>query len=62
PADGRSTNYAITKTGRQRARRILRIAVEYHSQRLAILTAEELAALDGAIGKLLGRSAKINDR
>ena len=60
PADGRSTNYAITKTGRQRARRILRIATAYHHERLAVLTAEELAALDRAIGKLLGRASKVN--
>jgi DNA-binding MarR family transcriptional regulator len=64
PADGRSTNYAITKTGRQRARRILRIATGYHHERLAVLTGEELAALNSAIAKLLaGRPrSTVSDR
>lgn len=61
PADGRSTNYAITKTGRQRARRILRIATDYHHDRLAVLTNDELAALDSAIAKLLGRASNVNE-
>lgn len=60
PADGRSTNYAITKSGRQRARRILRIASKYHAQRVAVLTPEERAALDSALTKLLSRAAKLN--
>ncbi len=61
PADGRSTNYAITKTGRQRARRILRIASQYNHQRVVILTPEERKALDSALGKLLRRAAEISE-
>jgi len=61
PADGRSTNYAITKTGRQRARRILQIASQYHFQRLSVLTPAERAALDSALDKLLRRASEINE-
>ena len=61
PADGRSTNYAITKSGRQRARRILRIASQYNRQRVGILTPEERKALDSALTKLLRRAAEINE-
>ena len=61
PADGRSTNYAITKSGRQRARRILRIALQYNRQRVGILTPEERKALDSALTKLLRRAAEINE-
>jgi DNA-binding MarR family transcriptional regulator len=61
PADGRSTNYAITKAGREHARKVLRVAWEYHRERVSILTAEERAALDSALKKLLQRAAKVNE-
>ena len=61
PDDGRSTNYAITKTGHERARRILRIAADYHLQRLAVLTPEERVALDNALSKLLRRAAELTE-
>jgi DNA-binding MarR family transcriptional regulator len=61
PADGRSTNYAITKAGRRRARRILNIASDYHRRRVAVLTPEEHAALDSALDKLLRRAADRDD-
>lgn len=56
PADGRSTNYVITKKGRKRAREIMAIASGYHFERLSVLTAEERAALDSALEKLLKRT------
>ena len=58
PADGRSTNYAITKKGRRRTREVLDVASRYHNDRLADLTPEERVALDSAIEKLLRRSIK----
>ena len=61
PADGRSTNYTITKAGRKRSRRILSIAIQYHHQRTAVLTDDELAALDSALTKLLDRAAQLKE-
>jgi len=61
PADGRSTTYAITKAGRKRARKILQLASRYHHRRVAALTAEEVAAIDRALEKLLKRAAEINN-
>jgi DNA-binding MarR family transcriptional regulator len=61
PTDGRSTNYAITKTGRQRVDRVLRIASHYHRERIGVLTPDEQAALDSALEKLLRRAAALSD-
>ena len=58
PQDGRSTNYAITKKGRRRAREIIEVASFYHYDRLAALTPEERAALDSALEKLLKRAVE----
>jgi DNA-binding MarR family transcriptional regulator len=60
PADGRSTNYAITKKGRQRAREVLSVASVYHHDRLGVLTAEERVALDSALDKLMRRASESN--
>lgn len=61
PADGRSTNYAITTSGHIRARRILKMASQYNRQRLGVLTLEERIALDSALEKLLRRAAKVTE-
>jgi DNA-binding MarR family transcriptional regulator len=61
PTDGRSTTYAITKAGRKRARKILQLASRYNHRRLAVLTAEEVAAIDRALEKLLKRAAEVNN-
>lgn len=53
PADGRSTNYEITKKGSRRVSEVLDLASYFHHDRLNRLTVQERAALDSALDKLL---------